>query len=119
MKRLSLLACSLAWAVPATAAEELAPTAGATPPAQTIVMPSSDVGRYQLLEAQFSIGTLSGPEGAERHLLRIDTSTGEVWIGKQTRYQDKKTGRTIQQRHWEPFEQYLEAAQPAVQPTIR
>lgn len=73
--------------------------------------PHSDIGRYQLMEGQFPVTTLKGSEPSERQLFRIDTATGEVWIGRQTQYVDKKTGRIVQQRYWEPFEHYLEAVQ--------
>ena len=113
MKHLILIACSLLVAVPALAVDELAPP----PPvvSQTVAYSPSEIGRYQLFESQFSVGTLKGPESVEKNLFRIDTATGEVWIGKQTQYMDKKTGKLIQQRYWEPFEHYLEA-QPYTPP---
>lgn len=113
MKRLTLIACTLLFAVPALAVDELAPPAPVVP--QTVAFAASEIGRYQLFESQFAVGTVKGPENAERNLLKIDTATGEVWIGKQTQYMDKKTGKLIQQRYWEPFEHYLEA-QPFTQP---
>lgn len=114
MKRLTLFACTLLFAAPALAVDELAPTPPPVMP-QAVVVSSGDIGRYQLFESQFAVGTVKGPESAERNLLKIDTATGEVWIGKQTQYMDKKTGKLIQQRYWEPFEHYLEA-QPFTQP---
>lgn len=80
-------------------------------PAEETKGPHPDVGRYQLMEGQFPITTLKGNETSERQLLKIDTATGEVWIGRQTQYVDKRTGRIVQQRYWEPFEHYLEAVQ--------
>ncbi|GAB4301236.1 MAG: hypothetical protein Fur0034_14730 [Desulfuromonadia bacterium] len=73
--------------------------------------PNPDIGRYQIMEGQFSVTTLKGNEPSERQLFRVDTATGEVWIGKQIQYVDKKSGRIVQQRYWEPFEHYLEAVQ--------
>ena len=116
MKRLSLIACTLLFAAPALAVDELAPPPPVVP--QTVAVASSEIGRYQLFESQFSVGTLKGPENVEKNLLRIDTATGEVWIGKQTQYMDKKSGKLIQQRYWEPFEHYLEA-QPYTPPATR
>ena len=71
--------------------------------------PFGEIGRYQLFEGQFAVISPKEPERAEKHLYRVDTATGKVWIGKQVQYLDKKTGRQVQQRYWEPFEQYLEA----------
>jgi hypothetical protein len=118
MKRRSLLVSTLLFfAVPALAVDELAPLPTPVVPAP-VVGSSSDIGRFQLFESQFSVGTVKGPENAEKNLLKIDTATGEVWIGKQTQYMDKKTGKLIQQRYWEPFEHYLEA-QPYTLPQTR
>ncbi len=74
----------------------------------------SEIGRYRLFDGQFAVTTLKGPDSAERHLFRIDTVTGNVWIGKQIQYVDKKSGRMVQQRYWELFEQYIEG--PAIAP---
>jgi hypothetical protein len=79
-------------------------------------VPVSEIGRYQLFDGQFAVSTLKGPEVvAERHLFKIDTVTGTAWIGKQTQYVDKKSGRVVQQRYWELFEQYIEGP-PATAP---
>lgn len=77
--------------------------------------PPIEVGRYQLFDGQYAVTSLKGPETAEKHLFKLDSVTGTVWVGKQIQYLDRKSGRVIQQRYWEPFEQYLEgqAAQPA------
>lgn len=77
--------------------------------------PPIEVGRYQLFDGQYAVTSIKGPETAEKHLFKLDTVTGAVWIGKQIQYVDRKSGRVIQQRYWEPFEQYLEGqpAQPA------
>jgi len=96
MKRPGQLICALvlsgmfAAAVPAFAAE-------------TDV---DDVGRYQLFIGEYNIRLPNG-ENLERNLFRIDTLTGDVWIGKQTQYTDKQTGKQVLQRYWEPFEQYV------------
>ena len=74
--------------------------------------PPIEVGRYQLFDGQYSVTSLKGPESAEKHLFRLDTVTGTVWIGKQVQYLDKRSGKVIQQRYWEPFEQYLEGQAP-------
>ena len=80
-----------------------------------IVMPkSSEAGRYQLFEGQYSIAPVKAGDVPERQLFRIDTVTGEVWIGKQVQFTDRKSNRLVQQRYWEPFEQYLTA--PAERP---
>ena len=109
MKRSALccLTLSLTLVAPALAVDELTPPVTSVAPQN--VASINEIGRYQLFESQFAIGTVKGPESAEKNLLKIDTATGEVWIGKQTQYLDKKTGKLIQQRYWEPFEHYLEA----------
>ena len=68
-----------------------------------------ETGRYRLFDGQLSVASLKGPDVSERHLMKIDTVTGQVWIGKQVQYLDKR-GKVIQHRYWEPFEQYLTAA---------
>lgn len=78
--------------------------------------PPIEIGRYQLFDGQYAVTSLKGPETAEKHLFKLDTVTGAVWVGKQIQYVDRKSGRVIQQRYWEPFEQYLEGqpSPPAV-----
>ncbi len=115
MKRLQILCVLLLCATPVLAVDELAPSPAAL---YQPVITASEIGRYQLFESQFAVGTVKGPENAEKNLLKIDTATGEVWIGKQTQYMDKKSGKLIQQRYWEPFEHYLEA-QPFSPPPLR
>lgn len=115
MKHLPILCALLLVASPVLAVDELAPPPA--PVSQTVVT-ASEIGRFQLFESQFAVGTVKGPENAEKNLLKIDTATGEVWIGKQTQYMDKKSGKLIQQRYWEPFEHYLEA-QPFSAPPLR
>lgn len=81
-----------------------------------VAQPISEVGRYRLFDGQLNVVTLKGPDLPERHLLKIDTVTGQTWIGKQVQYLDKK-GKVVQQRYWELFEQYIEGqpAPPAAQ----
>lgn len=112
---LSLLSLAvIASVVPFAAAQDEADTEQAA----TILSsapPPIEVGRYQLFDGQYSVTSLKGPETAEKHLFKLDTVTGTVWIGKQVQYQDRRSGKVIQQRYWEPFEQYLEGqpTQPA------
>ncbi len=100
-------------AAPSFAAEEPAPE-GSTPPAEISPVPAPapppEIGRYRLLEGQFAASSLGGEQTSERHLFKLDTVTGSVWIGRQLQFVDKKTGRMVQQRYWEPFEQYLTSA---------
>lgn len=83
-------------------------------PEPQTMQPASEVGRYRLFDGQLSVVNQKGPDLPERHLLKIDTVTGQTWIGKQVQYLDKK-GKVIQQRYWEPFEQYLESPASPVQ----
>jgi len=111
----ALLALFICTASSLVAAEEVAPEGG-TPPAETSLVPipasaPPEIGRYHLLEGQYVASSLSGEQTSERHLFKLDTVTGSVWVGKQVQYVDKKSGRLVQQRYWEPFEQYLTTTQ--------
>ena len=111
LSTLSCVAVALSVAVLSFAQDDL------EEPAATIVsaaQPASDVGRFQLFDGQYAVTSLKGPEVAERHLFRMDTVTGMVWVGKQVQYVDRKSGKVVQQRYWEPFEQYLEGQQVTV-----
>lgn len=74
-----------------------------------------DLGRYQLFMGEYTTGLRTG-ETPERSLFRIDTVTGTVWIGKQIQYLDKKSGKQVFQRYWEPFEQYVTELTPPAPP---
>jgi hypothetical protein len=119
MRKLPLLLLSI-LAFPLTipfiaVAEEAQQTEELVSTPTAALQPVSEVGRYRLFDGQLAVATLKGPDVSERHLLKIDTVTGQTWIGKQIQYVDKK-GKVIQQRYWEQFEQYLEAsASPATQ----
>jgi len=106
---LSLLIVSLFLAAPLFAQEGEKTESLPQPEEDSFSAPFGEIGRYQLFEGQFAVISPKEPERAEKHLYRVDTATGKVWIGKQVQYLDKKTGRQVQQRYWEPFEQYLEA----------
>ncbi|MBT0663899.1 hypothetical protein KI809_06245 [Geobacter pelophilus] len=108
----SVLALLLSLPLAVAAEDEPQPEAQSLE-SQAVVQPVSEVGRYQLFDSQFSVASLKGPELSEKNLFRIDTVTGTVWIGKQAQYIDRKSGKVIQQRYWEPFEQYLEGQAPA------
>ncbi len=116
---LALLAFSLFPGMSAVAADEAAPE-GTTPSADAPLVavpppapaPVSEVGRYRLLDGQYAASSLSGEQTTDRHLFKLDSVTGSVWIGRQVQFVDKKSGRLVQQRYWEPFEQYLTTPQP-------
>ena len=91
-----------------TAPSAEAPLVAVPPPAP---VPVSEGGRYRLLDGQYVAGSLSGEQTSERHLFKLDSVTGNVWIGRQVQFIDKKSGRLVQQRYWEPFEQYLTTPQ--------
>lgn len=114
----ALLALFL-FTVPSFVSAEEGPPEGSVPPAETTQVPMpvpapvpvSDVGRYHLLEAQYIASSASGEQTAERQLFKLDTVTGNVWVGRQVQFVDRKSGRLVQQRYWEPFEQYLTTPQ--------
>ena len=111
-------ALSLIPAIPAIAADETvpedsapsaeAPLVAVPPPAPA---PVNESGRYRLFDGQYAASSLSGEQTSERHLFKLDSVTGNVWIGRQVQFIDKKSGRLVQQRYWEPFEQYLTTPQ--------
>ena len=115
---LALLALSLSVAMPVSAADDAAPQEAApvtteespsviAPPPAPVPLPVSDVGRYRLFDGQYAASAITGEQTSERHLFKIDSVTGSVWVGRQVQFVDKKSGRLVQQRYWEPFEQYL------------
>ena len=112
----ALLALSLLVALPARAADDAAPQEAAPVTAEETPLivapppapvPVSDVGRYRLFDGQYAASAITGEQTSERHLFKIDSVTGNVWVGRQVQFVDKKSGRLVQQRYWEPFEQYL------------
>ncbi|GAM09624.1 hypothetical protein OR1_01904 [Geobacter sp. OR-1] len=104
----SLLALLLS--LPLTAAAEEEPNGEEAAPEipAPVIQPVSEIGRFRLFDGQYAVTSLKGAELPERNLFRIDTVSGIVWVGKQVQYVDRKSGKVIQQRYWEPFEQYLE-----------
>jgi len=109
----SLVFVALSFATPLCAQDELEAEILPQAEAPSYAAPTGEIGRYQLFEGQFAVISSKEPERAEKHLYRVDTATGKVWIGKQVQYLDRKTGRQVQQRYWEPFEQYIEAPSAA------
>jgi len=116
---LALLALFLLPCMSAIAADEAAPEES-TPPAEAALVaipppapaPVIELGRYRLFDGQYAASSLSGEQTSERHLFKFDSVTGSVWIGRQVQFVDRKSGRLVQQRYWEPFEQYLTSPQP-------
>jgi len=116
---LALLALFLLLRMSAIAADEAAPEEStqsaeaalvAVPPPAPV--PVIELGRYRLFDGQYAASSLSGEQTSERHLFKLDSVTGSVWIGRQVQFVDRKSGRLVQQRYWEPFEQYLTSPQP-------
>lgn len=116
---LALLALFLLPRMSAIAADEAAPEEN-TPLAEAALVavpppapvPVIELGRYRLFDGQYAASSLSGEQTSERHLFKLDSVTGSVWIGRQVQFVDRKSGRLVQQRYWEPFEQYLTSPQP-------
>ena len=117
---LFLLPCLAATAADEAAPQETVPLETATTPADTPLVavpppapaPVIELGRYRLFDGQYAASSLSGEQTSERHLFKLDSVTGSVWIGRQVQFVDRKSGRLVQQRYWEPFEQYLTSSQP-------
>ena len=74
-----------------------------------------EVGRYQLFQGQYRFINIKGEQYWNKALFKIDTVTGEVWIGSQDQYRDPKTGKAFQIRNWEPFEQELPIPENIIQ----
>ncbi|TWJ17994.1 hypothetical protein [Geobacter argillaceus] len=115
---LALLALFLLPCVSAVAADEAAPdssTQSAEAPQVAVPPPAPapviELGRYRLFDGQYATSAVSGEQTSERHLFKLDSVTGNVWIGRQVQFVDRKSGRLVQQRYWEPFEQYLTTPQ--------
>jgi len=68
-----------------------------------------EVGRYQLFMGEYSSMTIKGGEQREKALFKIDTKTGDVWIGRQsqTRYIQGESEGVVQVRTWYEFEQEM------------
>lgn len=74
---------------------------------------TSAASRYQLFQGEYYFINLRGEGRWSKALFRIDTATGQVWIGEQIQSVDA-TGRAVQKRFWQPFEQELEIPPEAV-----
>lgn len=70
-------------------------------------------GRYQLFQGEYYFINLRGEGRWSKALFRIDTTTGQVWIGEQIQSVDE-TGRAVQRRFWQAFEQEIEIPPEAV-----
>jgi len=66
---------------------------------------AGETGRYQLFQGEHQV-FIKGEEFLSKALYKIDTVSGEVWIGEQEQFVDEK-GESKQRRAWRPFEQEL------------
>ena len=64
-------------------------------------------GRYQLFQGEYQFVNLKGEQFWSKALFKIDTVTGEVWIGDQWQWIDNK-GKATQKRAWRPFEEEID-----------
>ena len=70
------------------------------------------MGRYQLFQGEYKFVNVKGEQYWENALLKIDTATGQVWMGEEWQYKDPETGKLIQDRRWDRFEEKLELEMP-------
>jgi hypothetical protein len=73
---------------------------------------ANGAGRYQLFQGEYKFVNLKGEEVWSKALLKIDTMTGEVWIGDQWQLIDNK-GKETQKRAWRPFEEEIYISGPS------
>lgn len=73
---------------------------------------AQETGRYQLFQGEYQFVNLKGQEFWSKALFKIDTVTGEVWIGDQWQWIDHK-GKAIQKRAWRPFEEEIDISRPS------
>jgi hypothetical protein len=67
-----------------------------------------------LFQGDYQFVNFRGQEFRQRALLKIDTATGEVWIGEQMQV-PQKDGRVIQTRSWRPFNEETELSKEMLQ----
>jgi len=71
---------------------------------------SSNIGRYQLFQGEYSFINIKGEQHLSRALFKIDTVTGKMFICEQLqidgKYQNKE-GQLIQRRTCKAFEEEL------------
>lgn len=72
---------------------------------------AAETGRYQLFQGEYKFVNIKGEEVWSKALLKIDTVTGEVWIGDQWQLMDQN-GKTKQKRAWRPFVEEIDISKP-------
>ena len=73
---------------------------------------AEETGRYQLFQGEYQFVNLKGEQFWSKGLFKIDTVTGEVWIGDQWQWIDNK-GKATQKRDWRPFEEEIDISGPS------
>jgi len=65
---------------------------------------AKQIGRYQLFQGEYKFVNDKGQEFWEKALFKIDTATGQVWIGEQNTYKDRDDPTMmVQTRGWVDF----------------
>jgi hypothetical protein len=83
--------------------------------AQAVPSPATlPAGRYALFQGDYQFINFRGQEFRQRALLKIDTVTGDVWIGEQMQV-PQKDGRVVQTRSWRPFNEETELSKEMLQ----
>ena len=70
-------------------------------------VPPGEPGTYQLFQGAYPFINLKGELSWEKALFRINTATGEVWIGHSTQWVDPSIEKAKHFRGWEKFEHDL------------
>jgi len=72
---------------------------------------AEDVGRYQLFQGEYPFTNLKGEQYWEKALFKIDTVTGEVWMGSVVQVMDmKKVNSGWQIGQWNKFEHEVQVS---------
>ena len=65
---------------------------------------AEEVGRYQLIQGEYSFVNIKGERYQINGLFKIDTATGRVWVADGYQYKDLKSGNVWQVGGWKEFE---------------
>lgn len=65
---------------------------------------AQEVGRYQLIQGEYSFVDIKGERYRISGLFKIDTATGRVWMADAYQFKDLKSGQVWQVGGWKEFE---------------
>ncbi len=65
---------------------------------------AEEIGRYQLIQGEYSFVNIRGQRFRVNGLFKIDTATGRVWMADVYQYKDLNSGKVWQVGGWKEFE---------------